>query len=99
VVRHGPLRYAIPPLWIAAAVAATPYVPSVPLGPGALGGLMPRDSAAIRAEREAARLFAISVLSRAVVVQRDSGGLRLDAHQQTSMRGRTSMRSGVRWWA
>jgi len=79
----GPLRYVVPPLWIAVAVAATLYLPSVSAGPGALGDLTPRDAAAIRAEREAARLFAIPVLSRTVVVQRDPGGLTLDAQKQT----------------
>ena len=79
----GPLRYVVPPLWIAVAVAATLYLPSVSAGPGAIGDLTPRNAAAIRAESEAARLFAIPVLSRTVVVQRDPGGLNLGAQQQT----------------
>ncbi len=79
----GPLRYVVPPLWIAVAVAATLYLPSVSSGPGAIGDLTPRNAAAIRAEREAARLFAIPVLSRMVVVQRDPGGLPLEAQEQT----------------
>ncbi len=79
----GPLRYVVTPLWIAVAVAATLYLPSVSSGPGAIGDLTPRNAAAIRAEREAARLFAFPVLSRTVVVQRDPGGLALGAQQQT----------------
>lgn len=79
----GPLRYVVPPLWIAVVVAATLYLPSVSAGPGALGDLTPRNAAAISAERESARLFALPVLSRTVVVQRDRGGLTLDAQKQT----------------
>ena len=70
------LRWPIVILWIIAAVAATAALPSIDESQnGALGDLVPNESAALEAELRSSRLFGFPVLSRTVVVQRDADGL------------------------
>jgi putative drug exporter of the RND superfamily len=65
------LRYPILLAWIAAAVAATLYLPALATS-GGLGGLIPAGSPAAKAEADAAKLFGEPLASAEVaVVQRD----------------------------
>ena len=65
------LRFPIVIGWIAAAVAATFFLPGIAAS-GAIGGLIPPDSPALRAEADAAKLFGEPLASAQVaVVQRD----------------------------
>ena len=65
------LRYPILLAWIAAAVAATLYMPSL-TSSGGLGGLVPPGSPAAKAEVDATKLFGVPLASAEVaVVQRD----------------------------
>ncbi|HEX5300836.1 MAG TPA: MMPL family transporter [Streptosporangiaceae bacterium] len=67
------LRFPIVIGWIAAAVAATFFLPGIAAS-GAIGGLIPPDSPALRAEADAAKLFGEPLASAQVaVVQRDPG--------------------------
>jgi putative drug exporter of the RND superfamily len=57
--------------WIGAAVAATVYLPAIPSS-GGIGGLIPANTPAVRAEVDAARLFGEPLASAEVaVVQRN----------------------------
>ncbi len=67
--------------WIAGAVLMAITLPSLGAG-GALSGIEPRDSQAIAAERAAAEHFPVPLLSRTMVVQRDAGGLGVDAQRR-----------------
>ncbi len=60
--------------WIAGAAAMTIALPSMGAG-GALSGIEPEHSPALAAERASAEHFAVPVLSRTMVVQRDPTGL------------------------
>jgi RND superfamily putative drug exporter len=71
----GPLSLLIIGAWIAAAALATLYLPGFDSRQGSISDLTPSDAPAITAERESAQLFAVPVLSRVAVVQRDPGGL------------------------
>ncbi len=70
------LRWVILPVWLAAAVAAALYLPSVTEGSAAtLGDLLPAHSRAAATEERVVRLFRIPLLAQTVVVQRDPHGL------------------------
>ena len=70
------LRWPIALAWVAAAVAATIWLPSLEESQtGALGDLVPNDAAALDAELRSAELFGFPLLSRTIVVQRDPEGL------------------------
>lgn len=70
------LRFLIVPAWIAGAVAATLYLPTLGQArAGALGSLVPEDAPAVATQRRSAELFAFPVLSNTLVVQREPGGL------------------------
>jgi putative drug exporter of the RND superfamily len=65
------LRYPILLAWLAAAVAATVYLPAL-TSSGSLAGLIPAGSPAAKAEADAAKLFGEPLASAGVaVVQRD----------------------------
>lgn len=67
------LRFPILIGWIAAAVAATLFLPGIAAS-GGIGGLIPPGSPALKAEADAARLFGEPLASAQVaVVQRDPG--------------------------
>lgn len=68
------LRYPILFGWIAAALLAVIFVPSLTTS-GGVGGLVPPGSAAVRAERDAARLFGAPLDASVAVVQEDPHGL------------------------
>ena len=71
------LRFLIVAAWVAAAVSAQLWLPSIQDEQGApLEGLVANDSSAVQAEIRSAELFDVPVLARTVVVQRDPGGLR-----------------------
>jgi putative drug exporter of the RND superfamily len=75
------LRFVVIPAALAAAVAATMYLPSLGAAKaGALGSLVPESAPAVAAQRRSAELFAFPVLSNALVVQRDPQGLTAAAH-------------------
>jgi putative drug exporter of the RND superfamily len=63
-------RWLILPVWIAAAVGATLYLPSLTTS-SAIGGLIPQNAPALRAEYDATRLFGLPLTAQAAVVQRD----------------------------
>jgi putative drug exporter of the RND superfamily len=70
------LRYVLPVGWIAGAIVATSFLPTIQEAQtGALGDLVPNDAAAIDAEQRAAELFGFPLLTRTIVVQRDPNGL------------------------
>ncbi|MBA2349938.1 MAG: MMPL family transporter [Solirubrobacterales bacterium] len=70
------LRYVIPVLWIAGAVLATLLLPTIEQAQtGGLGDLVPKDAEAIKTEERAAEQFGFPLLSRTVVVQRDTDGI------------------------
>jgi RND superfamily putative drug exporter len=63
-------RWLILLAWIGAAVAATVYLPPLTAS-SAIGGLIPQNAPALRAEYDAARLFGLPLTAQAAVVQRD----------------------------
>ena len=70
------LRWLIVALWIAAAFVLTTSLPSLEEAQtGALGDLVPKNAKAIDAEVRAYKLFSFPLLSRTILVQRQSGGL------------------------
>jgi putative drug exporter of the RND superfamily len=82
-VAAGPLSLLIIAAWIAAAALATLYLPGFNSDQGSISDLTPSDSPAITAERQSAQLFAVPVLSRVAVVQRDPNGLSPDVQRAT----------------
>jgi len=70
------LRWPLVIFWVAAAIVTTLALPSIEESQnGALGDLVPNESAALDAELRSNRLFGFPVLSRTVVVKRDAAGL------------------------
>ena len=67
------LRYPILLAWIAAAVAATLYLPGMAAS-GAIGDLVPKGSPGLQAEYDATRLFGLPLTSQVDIVQRDPHG-------------------------
>lgn len=64
------LRYPILLAWIAAAVGATLYLPSLGTS-GSIDALIPSGAPAVRAEYDAARLFGVPLSAQVDVVQRN----------------------------
>ncbi|MFL5796747.1 MAG: MMPL family transporter [Actinomycetota bacterium] len=74
VVVH--LRVLVVPGWIALAVLATIFLPSLnDTEATSLSSLVPKDSAAVAAERAILREFGFPLFSRVQIVQRDPNGL------------------------
>lgn len=67
------LRYPLLLAWIAAAVLASLFLPSLG-GSSGIGGLIPQGSAAVRAEYDAARLFGFPLSAQVAVVQSNPRG-------------------------
>jgi len=63
-------RYLILVAWIAAAAAATLYLPPLATSSG-VGGLIPSGAPALRASYDAARIFGLPLTAQVAVVQRD----------------------------
>jgi RND superfamily putative drug exporter len=73
------LRYLVVAAWIAAAVAATVYLPGLRSGePLELGGLVPDDSPAIEAGARSQQLFSVPLTADTVVVERDQAGFSVE---------------------
>ena len=69
--------------WIAAAVAATAFLPSFgEARGGALGSLVPADAEAVETQIRSARLFRLPLLANTLVVQRDPNGLTAEAQSK-----------------
>lgn len=70
------LRYFIIGAWIAAMALSVVFLPSLgATTSGGLAGLIPKNTAAARAEADATRLFGAPLDSQAAVVQRDPHGM------------------------
>jgi putative drug exporter of the RND superfamily len=67
------LRFPILLAWIAAAVAATVYLPAIATS-GNIDTLIPKDAPAVRAEVDATRLFGVPLSAQVAVVQRNPRG-------------------------
>jgi uncharacterized membrane protein YdfJ with MMPL/SSD domain len=67
------LRYLIVLAWVAAALAATRYLPQLSSS-GSVAALIPKGAPAVRAEYQATRLFGLPLSSQVEVVQRDPRG-------------------------
>jgi RND superfamily putative drug exporter len=81
------MRWPIVLFWIAAATAATAFLPSIEESQtGALGALVPSHADALDAELRSAELFGFPLLSRTIVVQRDPRGLPPSAQASTVSR-------------
>ena len=77
------LRWAIALAWVAGAIAALAYLPAPATQDGqGVGDLVAADAPAVRAEADALRSFAVPLLGRVMVVQRDPKGLSADAQQR-----------------
>ena len=76
-------RYLILLGWIAAAVAATLYLPPLSTASG-VGGLIPSGAPALRAEYDAARVFGLPLTAQAAVVQRDPRGFPLAVQKRAA---------------
>ncbi len=72
-------RFAVVAFWVIAAIGAGVFLPTPEEAEtGSLGELVATDAEAINAEVRAAELFDFPVLSRTIVVQRNSRGLSAD---------------------
>lgn len=70
------LRWLVVAGWVAAAVAATVYLPGLAgSDEAALGGLVPAGAESVRTEERSVELFRAPLVARAVVVQRNPNGL------------------------
>jgi putative drug exporter of the RND superfamily len=67
------LRFPILLAWVAAAVAATVYLPPIATS-GNIDTLIPKDAPAVRAEVDATRLFGVPLSAQVAVVQRNPRG-------------------------
>jgi RND superfamily putative drug exporter len=74
------LRWLVIAAWIAAAAAATLYLPSLQEAESIeLSGLVPEDAEAVETGRRSAELFPVPVTAHTAVVQRDPEGLSTEA--------------------
>jgi RND superfamily putative drug exporter len=81
------LRWLILLAWIAAAVAATLYLPPLErVEAGAIGDLVPKDTPALKAEADSYRQFGFPVLTRTAIVQRNPRGLPVAAQTRVVLR-------------
>ena len=77
------LRFVIVVGWVAGAVAATLFLPSLSEGDGGpLGGLIAEDSEAAKARTRSAELFQVPILGETAVVQRSPNGLTAAAQRR-----------------
>ena len=77
-------RYVILVAWIAAAAAATFYLPPLAASSG-VGGLIPSNAPALRAEYTATRIFGLPLNAQAAVVQRNPRGFTLAAQKRAAL--------------
>jgi putative drug exporter of the RND superfamily len=77
------LGWLVAPAVGAAALAASHYLPGIASLPDSgVRALLPHDTAAASAEREASRLFGSSLLPRIAVVQRNANGLSINQQRR-----------------
>ncbi|HXV56986.1 MAG TPA: MMPL family transporter [Gaiellaceae bacterium] len=77
------LRWLVVAAWIAGAVAATVYLPSLQEAESvAVSDLVPPDAEAVETGERLAELFPVPVISQTAVVQRDGSGLSAEAQQR-----------------
>jgi RND superfamily putative drug exporter len=93
-------RYLILLGWIAAAAAATVFLPPLSAS-SAIGGLIPPGAPALRAEYDAAGLFGLPLTAQVAVVQRDPRGFPLPVQERAARQaaavdtGRATQISGL----
>ena len=76
-------RFVVLAAWIAAALAATAFLPGLSeAGESPLGGLVASDARAIAVEERSLAHFRVPLLSRTAVVQRDRAGLTIDEQRR-----------------
>lgn len=80
------LRFILVPLWIALAVLAFIYLPSVERaqGGGPIGELLPKDSRAVQAETLSKKDFPYPLVTRTLAVAHDESGLSPEALRQAA---------------
>jgi RND superfamily putative drug exporter len=85
------LRWLVVALWLAAAAAATLWLPSLQEAESAsLADLVPEDAEAVRAAERSAELFSVPLTAQTAVVQRDPDGLSEDAQARVAERAVTA---------
>lgn len=81
------LRWPLLAAWVAAAIAASIYLPSVSEGSAAtLGDLLPANSQALETEKRALRHFKVPLLFGTAVVQRNPRGMSREAQLRVAQR-------------
>lgn len=81
------LRWLVVAAWIAGAVAATLYLPSLQEAESSqLSDLVPEDAEAVQTGQRSAELFDVPVIAQTAVVQRDPGGLSAEAQARVAER-------------
>jgi RND superfamily putative drug exporter len=85
------LRWLVVVLWLAAAAAATLWLPSLQEAESAsLSDLVPEDAEAVRAAERSTELFSVPLTAQTAVVQRDPQGLSEDAQTRVAERAVTA---------
>jgi putative drug exporter of the RND superfamily len=81
------LRFLVVPAWIAAALAATWWMPGLGSGePLPLGGLIPDDAESAQVAMRDAEIFTVPLTTDTLVVQRDPNGLSVEAQARSIAR-------------
>ena len=85
------LRWLVVAVWLAAAAAATLWLPSLQEAESAsLADLVPEDAEAVRAAERSTELFSVPLTAQTAVVQRDPGGLGEEAQTRVAERAVTA---------
>lgn len=85
------LRWLVVVLWLAAAAAATLWLPSLQEAESvSLSDLVPEDAEAVRAAERSTELFSVPITAQTAVVQRDPEGLSEDAQTRVAERAVTA---------
>ena len=81
------LRWLVVAAWLAAAVAATLWLPSLQQAESSsLGDLVPADAEAVKAAERSQELFSVPITAQTAVVQRDPDGLNAEAQARVAER-------------
>jgi RND superfamily putative drug exporter len=85
------LRWLVVAVWLAAAAAATLWLPSLQEAESAsLADLVPEDAEAVRAAERSTELFSVPLTAQTAVVQRDPDGLGEEAQTRVAERAVTA---------
>jgi RND superfamily putative drug exporter len=85
------LRWLVVAVWLAAAAAATLWLPSLQDAESAsLADLVPEDAEAVRAAERSTELFSVPLTAQTAVVQRDPDGLSEEAQTRVAERAVTA---------